>query len=65
MRIPENLPPILTNLGLDSHQVIECAQSDEGKQEADTPLERGVFGSPYFIVGENRFWADARPRKSL
>lgn len=64
MRQPENLAPILTQLGLDSREVLDWAGSDEGKtrfrQETDDALDRGVFGSPYFFVGDQGFWGSDR-----
>lgn len=64
MRQPENLAPILSQLGLDSQEVLDWAASDEGKarfrQETDAALDRGVFGSPYFFVGDQGFWGSDR-----
>ena len=64
MRQAENLAPILNELGLDSQEVIEWATSEEGKnrfkEETDAALNRGVFGSPYFFVGDNGFWGSDR-----
>ena len=64
MRQSENLTPILNDLGLDSQEIIDWAGSDAGKErfrkETDTALDRGVFGSPYFFVGDNGFWGSDR-----
>ncbi len=64
MRKPENLEPILNGLGITPQELIEWACSDQGKQrfreETDAALRRGVFGSPYFFVGDNGFWGSDR-----
>lgn len=64
MRQPESLEPLLGKLGLDTKEIIDWACSDEGKKrfrdETDAALERGVFGSPYFFVGDNGFWGSDR-----
>lgn len=64
MRQPENLAPIIDELGLNASEVITWAVSEEGKerfrQETDAALARGVFGSPYFFVGDQGFWGSDR-----
>ncbi len=64
MRKTENLIPILDELELNSTEVIDWAVSDTGKerfrQETDAALDRGVFGSPYFFVGDQGFWGSDR-----
>jgi 2-hydroxychromene-2-carboxylate isomerase len=64
MRKLENLSPILTDLGLNSQEVLAWASSDEGKDrfrsETDAAIARGVFGSPYFFVGDEGFWGSDR-----
>jgi len=64
LRKSENLAPIIADLGFDSTEVLDWAGSEEGKErfrhETDAALERGVFGSPYFFVGDQRFWGSDR-----
>lgn len=64
MRKPENLKPICDELGVNAQALIEWACSEQGKlrfkEETDAALARGVFGSPYFFVGDNGFWGSDR-----
>jgi len=60
----ENLERALRHAGQDSARVVPIASSPENKEalKAQTPraLERGIFGSPSFVVGGELFWGDDR-----
>lgn len=60
----ENLHEALGILGLDAARVLEVANSPDNKEalKAQTPraVERGIFGSPSFVVGNELFWGDDR-----
>lgn len=64
MRQPENMASILNGLEVNSTDVLDWASSVEGKerfiQETDAALTRGVFGSPFFFVGDEGFWGADR-----
>ena len=46
--------------GIDPAELLAVLGSEEVRQmlrqENDRALARGVFGSPFFIVGEEQFW---------
>jgi 2-hydroxychromene-2-carboxylate isomerase len=54
----------LRSLGLDAAQVLALANSPANKEalKAQTAraIERGIFGAPSFVVGEELFWGDDR-----
>ena len=54
----------LGTLGLDAAQVLQLANSPGNKEalKAQTPraVERGIFGAPSFVVGNELFWGDDR-----
>ncbi len=58
------IKPIVGKLGLDADAFVERAESDEIKQaliESTTGgLDRGVFGAPMFVVGDEIFWGKDR-----
>ena len=60
----DNLREALGTLGLDAAQVLQLANSPENKEalKAQTPraIERGIFGAPSFVVGNELFWGDDR-----
>jgi 2-hydroxychromene-2-carboxylate isomerase len=66
---PEHLVPILESLGKDPDAVLSQADSQEIRHvydsETDTARERGIFGSPTFVVGEEIFWGDDRLEDAL
>ena len=51
---------VAKEVGLDGAAVESALQSDDIKaalrQEVDTALERGVFGSPFMLIGDEPFW---------
>jgi len=60
----DNLREALGTLGLDVAQVLQLANSPGNKEalKAQTPraIERGIFGAPSFVVGNELFWGDDR-----
>lgn len=57
---------VASGLGYSADEVIAAAQSDDIKallkSEVEAAMAKGVFGSPYFIVGNEAFWgADRLP----
>lgn len=60
---PETLVEILTDMGLNPHDVFERANGVEGaslRQQTETAIEQGVFGAPSFQVGDELFWGNDR-----
>ncbi|MBL8351026.1 MAG: 2-hydroxychromene-2-carboxylate isomerase [Burkholderiaceae bacterium] len=60
----QNLREAIRAIGLDADDVLRRANSPENKiaLKAQTPraIERGIFGSPSFVVGRELFWGDDR-----
>ena len=65
----ENLGAALRHAGQDPARVVPAASSPENKEalKAQTPraLERGIFGSPSFVVSGELFWGDDRLEDAL
>ncbi len=61
---PDTVVAIADAAGFDGKALLEAAADPavEAKWEADTDacIERGVFGAPFFIIGEERFWGQDR-----
>ena len=59
-----NLSSTLKEIGLDSDNVIKQAQKDEIEQKylknTEMAKNKGIFGSPTFIVENEVFWGDDR-----
>ena len=59
-----NLSSSLKEIGLDSDDVIKQAQTDEIEQKylknTEMAKNKGIFGSPSFIVENEVFWGDDR-----
>ncbi len=59
-----NLSSSLKEIGLDSESVIKMAQTDEIEQKylqnTEMAKNKGIFGSPTFIVENEVFWGDDR-----
>lgn len=55
---------ICERAGLDAGEVLAAASSDEVKEglkaRTEAAVERGVFGTPAFFVGEEMFWGNDR-----
>jgi len=60
----EEIASILHSLELDSPRVIEQAKSQENKDklrvQTQISLEKGIFGAPSFLVGDEIFWGNDR-----
>jgi len=61
---PDQIAPILTELGLPSSDILEHAQSEPIKarlrEQTDVARARGIFGAPTFFVGSEMFWGNDR-----
>lgn len=64
MTSPENVRAALEAAGQDAERVQALASTPEVKdgftQQTGRALERGIFGSPSFVVGTELFWGDDR-----
>lgn len=60
----ETVADIAESIGLDRELVLEGIDTptvkDRLRAETDHALARGVFGSPFFFVGEEPFWGNDR-----
>jgi 2-hydroxychromene-2-carboxylate isomerase len=60
----ETVAAVAEAAGFDSEDILAGMQSAAVKEslklEVETAIARGVFGSPFFIVGEEGFWGDDR-----
>jgi 2-hydroxychromene-2-carboxylate isomerase len=60
----DNLRKALGTLELDADEVLRVANSPENKEalkaQAPRAIERGIFGAPSFVVGNELFWGDDR-----
>jgi 2-hydroxychromene-2-carboxylate isomerase len=63
---PEEVLSVAESIGLDRDVLAESMNSPETKerlrQEVEASLEKGVFGSPFFIVDGEPFWGHDRLR---
>ena len=59
-----NLSSTLSEIGLDAENIIKLAQTDEIEQKylknTEMAKNKGIFGSPTFIVENEVFWGDDR-----
>ena len=59
-----NLSSTLKEIGLNADKTIKLAQSDEIDQiylkNTKTAKNKGIFGSPSFVVDNEVFWGDDR-----
>jgi 2-hydroxychromene-2-carboxylate isomerase len=64
MTEPANTTAALAAAGQDAQRVLTLAAAPETKeafkQQAERALERGIFGAPSFVVGDELFWGDDR-----
>ena len=64
MTSDENVMAAIRSAGQDVDRVLPMASApgtkEAFKQQADVALERGIFGSPSFVVGPELFWGDDR-----
>ncbi|HSN41205.1 MAG TPA: 2-hydroxychromene-2-carboxylate isomerase [Burkholderiales bacterium] len=61
---PEITANVAARLGLEKDQVLQAlndpAVKERLKIEVDAAIERGVFGSPFFIIDKEPFWGSDR-----
>jgi len=61
---PETTADVLAGAGLDRNRILaavgEPAVKERLKQETQTAIERGVFGSPHIFVDGEPFWGNDR-----
>ena len=66
---PELIEQLLNDIGVDAGPVLDQAQSPAGHEKLDAQtqcaLKRGVFGAPFFFVGDEKFWGDDRLELAL
>ena len=64
MTTPGNISAAIVGAGQEVDRVQALASSPEIKeafmQQANWALDRGIFGSPSFVVGGELFWGDDR-----
>ncbi len=57
---PQMVADIAAGIGMDGDAVLAGMKEDTIKtrlrEEVDAALDRGVFGSPYFVYGDEPFW---------
>jgi 2-hydroxychromene-2-carboxylate isomerase len=58
------LAALITDIGLDADQVLKLGEDPRwaGRRIADTQaaLDRGVFGAPSYVIGDDIFWGQDR-----
>jgi 2-hydroxychromene-2-carboxylate isomerase len=61
---PQQIAPILTELGLPASDFLEQAQSEPTKtrlrEQTEEARARGIFGAPTFFVETEMFWGNDR-----
>jgi 2-hydroxychromene-2-carboxylate isomerase len=61
---PEVTANVAAKLGVDKDQILHALGEPAVKQrlatEVDAAIERGVFGSPFFIIDKEPFWGSDR-----
>lgn len=66
---PDVLASLLGELGVDAQAVLARAVSPEVKQglreQTESAVQRGIFGAPSFLVGEELFWGNDRLEEAL
>lgn len=66
---PDQMAPILTELGLPVAETIAQAQADATKarlrEQTEQARARGIFGAPTFFVGAEMFWGNDRLEDAL
>jgi 2-hydroxychromene-2-carboxylate isomerase len=69
MPTAENMAAALATAGQDANRVQTLASSPEVKEsfkeQANRALQRGIFGSPSFVVGNELFWGDDRLEEAI
>lgn len=66
---PEVVARCLTALGQDAAAILEATQTpavkDKLKANTAEAMERGIFGAPSFVVGQELFWGNDRLEEAL
>ena len=59
-----NVTETLVSIGLDPNETLEkierSAIQDQYEKQTEIAKNKGIFGSPSFIVGDEIFWGDDR-----
>jgi len=65
----DNMRAALGALQLDAERILQIANAPQNKEalKAQTPraIERGIFGAPSFVIGNELFWGDDRLEEAL
>lgn len=57
----EAIREVIRNIGMDSNLVAKARDHEETYREyTQEAIERGVFGSPFYIVDDEKFWGQDR-----
>ncbi len=63
------LGAVLTNVGVDASRALTAAGSPDIKArlkaQSDEAMRRGIFGAPFFLVGEEPFWGNDRLEEAI
>ena len=61
---PATLAALIKDVGLDADQVMQLGQDPRWAERRDTDtqaaLDRGVFGAPSYVIGDDIFWSQDR-----
>ena len=61
---PQQVAALGTTIGVDAQELLAGIESDQARTDlrdaVAASLDKGVFGSPFFIVGEEKFWGSDR-----
>ena len=61
---PATLAALITEIGLDADQVMKLGAdprwADMRSADSQTALDRGVFGAPTYVIGDDIFWGQDR-----
>jgi len=61
---PQQVAALGATIGVDAQELLAGIESDQARTDlrdaVAASLDKGVFGSPFFIVGEEKFWGSDR-----
>ena len=64
-----NVTETLVSIGLDPNETLEkierSAIQDQYEKQTEIAKNKGIFGSPSFIVGDEVFWGDDRLENAI
>lgn len=67
--LPDVISTCLLEAGQDAENILAAANSPEAKQALREQTERasqmGLFGAPFFVVGNEQFWGNDRLERAL